>query len=256
MLLAIDIGNTDSVFGIYNQDTLITRWRLSTGQTRTVDESWITIKLLCQEGGVDPGELHNVIIGSVVPNVTHVFSTMTKKYLDMTPIIVDATLPIDINIKYENPRQVGADRICNAVAGKRLYRLPQAILDFGTATTFDVLDHTGAYLGGVIMPGIEIAAKDLFEKAARLFKVELEFPERIIGRTTEQSLQSGIMYGAVDAINGILVRIRNELDASRMDIIVTGGMGELIKPYIQNITDLNGNLTLEGLRFIFEEVGG
>lgn len=254
MLLAIDIGNTNSVFGIFKGDQLITRWRLSTGLTRTVDESWITIKLLCQEGGVEPADLEHVIIGSVVPNVANVFSTMTEKYLDIDPIIVDATLPIDLNIKYENPRQVGADRICNAVAGKHLYELPQVILDFGTATTFDVLDKSGAYLGGVITPGFDIAARDLFKKAARLFKVELEFPEHVIGATTEESLQSGILYGAVDAINGILVRIRNELNASKMDIVATGGMGKLMVPHIQNVTDFNPDLTLQGLRLIFEQV--
>ncbi|HKJ69266.1 MAG TPA: type III pantothenate kinase [bacterium] len=256
MLLAIDIGNTNSVFGIYRDSTLLTRWRLSSGLTRTVDESWITIKLLCQEGGVQPEDLDHVIISSVVPNVGSVFSTMTQKYLRIDPIIVDAGLPVDLEIRYKDPRQVGAHRICNAVAGKHLYQVPQVILDFGTATTFDVLDDSGAYLGGTIMPGLEISAKDLFTKAAKLFKVELTFPDHVIGTTTEESMQAGILYGAVDAINGVLSRIKQELNTEQMDVIVTGGMGQLMSDRIDSITDFNPDLTLEGLRLIYEQLGG
>lgn len=256
MLLAVDIGNTNSVFGIFEEGSLLTHWRLSSGLTRTVDESWITVKLLCQEAGIEPAALDNVIIGSVVPNVTDIYGTMAEKYLDIEPIIVEPTLPLDLKIKYENPHQVGADRICNAIAGRHFYDLPQVILDFGTATTFDVIDEEGTYLGGAIMPGFEIAAKDLFTKAARLFKVELHFPDKIIGRTTEESMQSGIMYSTVDSINGMLVRIRNELGASDMNIIVTGGVGKIILPHIQNVTDFNPDLTLHGLHLIFQQLHG
>jgi len=254
MLLAIDIGNTNSVFGIYDNSELLTRWRLSSGLSRTIDESWITIKMLCQEGGVHPQDLDDVIIASVVPDVGNTFSTMTQKYLELEPIVVDAMLPIDLEIKYEDPRQIGADRICDAVAGKHFYTVPQVILDFGTATTFDVLDKSGAYLGGAIMPGLEISARDLFTKAAKLFKVELRFPKSIIGTTTEESMQSGIMYGAIDSINGILRRIKTELGVSELDVIVTGGMGSVMLEHIENVTDYNPNLTLEGLRLIFEQL--
>lgn len=256
MLLAVDIGNTNSVFGIFKNGDLLTHWRLSSGFMRTVDESWITVKLLCQEEGIEPKALDSVIIGSVVPNVTDIYATMAEKYLNIEPIIVEPTLPLDLKIKYENPHQVGADRICNAIAGRHFYDLPQVILDFGTATTFDVIDKDGTYLGGAIMPGFEIAAKDLFTKAARLFKVELHFPDKIIGRTTEESMQSGIMYSTVDSINGMLVRIRNELGASDMNIIVTGGVGKIILPHIQNVTDYNPDLTLHGLHLIFDQLHG
>jgi len=254
MLLAIDIGNTNSVFGIFQGEELLTHWRLSSRLNHTVDESWITIKLLCQEEGIRPDALKDVIIGSVVPNVTDVFATMSEKYLDIEPIIVDSSLSIDLEIQYDNPKQVGADRICNAVAGKHFYGLPQVILDFGTATTFDVLDGTGAYLGGTIMPGFEIAARDLVKKAARLFKVDLHFPAHVIGQNTEESMQSGILYGTVDAINGILKRIQGELGSVKMDTIITGGHGRLMLPYVHNVTEYNPNLTLQGLRLIYEQL--
>jgi len=254
MLLAIDIGNTNSVFGIFKNGELLTHWRLTSAMTRTIDESWITVKLLCEEEGIEPDALDDVIIGSVVPNVSDVFATMTEKYLNITPIIVSQDLPIDINILYEDPRQVGADRICNAIAGKSLYNLPQIILDFGTATTFDVLNDTGDYLGGTIMPGFEISAKDLFKKAARLFKVELKFPDKVIGRTTEESMQAGILFGAVDSINGIIRRIQGEMQTSDPDIIVTGGVGKLMLPYIENARVYNPDLTLFGLQIIFNQV--
>jgi len=254
MLLAIDIGNTNSVFGIFDEDRLLTHWRLTSAMTRTIDESWITVKLLCQEGGVEPEALSGVIISSVVPNITDVFTTMSETYLDTRATIVDADLPVDLEIKYRNPGEVGADRICNAIAGKTFYDVPQVIIDFGTATTFDVLNGSGAYVGGVIMPGFEVSSRDLFRRAARLFKVEYHFPEKVIGDTTETSLQSGILYGAVDAINGILERIRGELDVQDLDVIVTGGNGAMMRPHITGVTAFNPNLTLEGLRLIHEQI--
>ncbi|MBS1271202.1 MAG: Type III pantothenate kinase [Candidatus Marinimicrobia bacterium] len=256
MLLAIDIGNTNSVFGIFKDGELLTHWRLTSAMMRTVDESWITIKLLCEEEGIQPNALDDVIIGSVVPNVSDVYATMTEKYLDITPIIVGPDLPTDLNILYDDPGQVGADRICNTIAGRELYDLPQIILDFGTATTFDVLNEGGDYMGGVIMPGFEISAKDLFKKAARLFKVDLNFPDNVIGKTTEESMQSGILYGAVDSINGIIRRIKGELEDDDLDIIVTGGVGKLMLPHIDDIRVYNPDLTLYGLRIIFEQVRG
>lgn len=250
MLLAIDVGNTNSVFGIYDGEKLLTHWRLTSAGNRTIDESWITIKLLCQEGGVEPDALTGVIISSVVPNITDVMADMSEKYLGIDPIVVSADLPLDLEIRYVNPREVGADRICNAIAGKALYDLPQVIIDFGTATTFDVLDGTGAYIGGIIMPGFEVASRDLFHRAARLFKVEYHFPEKAIGDTTETSMQSGIMYGTVDAINGLLERIKSELETDHADVIVTGGNSKLMVPYIEGVSDTNPDLTLEGLRLI------
>ncbi|MCF7804557.1 MAG: type III pantothenate kinase [Candidatus Marinimicrobia bacterium] len=255
MLLAIDIGNTNSVFGIFSDGELLTHWRLTSAMTRTVDESWITVKLLCEEEGIRPDALDSVIIGSVVPNVTDVFATMGEKYLAIDPVIVDASLPLDLNILYEDPKQVGADRICNAIAGKALYDLPQVILDFGTATTFDVLNGNGDYMGGIIMPGFEISARDLFSKAARLFKVDLHFPEKVIGTNTEESMQSGILYGAVDSINGMIRRIRNSLGTDDMDVIVTGGIGKLLLPHIEDAREYNPDLTLYGLQLIYEQVG-
>ena len=254
MLLAIDIGNTNSVFSIFQEDDLLTHWRLTSALTRTVDESWITVKLLCQEEGIEPEALKHVIIGSVVPNVSDVFATMSEKYLGITPIIVDASLPIDLNIRYDNPSEVGADRICNAIAGKALYRLPQVILDFGTATTFDVLNAAGDYLGGSIMPGFEIASRDLFKKAARLFKVDLHFPGKVIGTSTTESMQAGILYGTVDSVNGILTRIKDELQTEDLEIIVTGGVGQIMLPHIHHAEIYNPDLTLIGLRLIFEQI--
>ncbi len=254
MLLAIDIGNTNSVFGIFKDENLLTHWRLSSGLTRTVDESWITVKLLCMEENIEPTAIKEVIIGSVVPNVTNVFSMMAEKYLHIEPVIVDETLQIDLEIKYDDPHQVGADRICNAVAGKHYYQVPQVILDFGTATTFDVLDKSGAYLGGIIMPGFEIAAKDLVQRAARLFKVKLQFPEKVVGSNTEESMQSGILWGAVDSINGMLTRIKKSLDDSEVQVIVTGGVAEVMLPHIHGVTDYNPDLTMHGLRLISKQV--
>lgn len=254
MLLAIDVGNTNSVFGIFQGEKLLTHWRLSSGLNRTVDESWITVKLLCMEEGIEPSEITGVIIGSVVPNVTNIFAMMSEKYLHIDPIIVDETLEIDLEIKYDDPHQVGADRICNAVAGKHFYSAPMIILDYGTATTFDVVDASGAYLGGVIMPGFETAAKDLVQQAARLFKVDLRVPDKVIGSNTEESMQSGILWGVVDSINGMLHRIALDLDAENVDTIVTGGVAKIMLPLLESVTEYNPDLTLQGLRLIYDQV--
>jgi len=252
MLLAIDIGNTTTILGIFKNDKLIECWRIASTHTRTIDESWITVKLLFHNSNIKIGEIKGVIISSVVPQLTHIFQLMSKKYLKIEPVIVTNTLNLELKILYKNPSEIGADRLCNAVAGKHLYKPPLIIVDFGTATTFDVLSPEGDYIGGVICPGLETAANDLIRRAARLYKVEYTFPEKIIGDTTTHAMQSGILYGHIAMIDGIIERIKEELKINNFNIISTGGIAEEVSNKSKYIQIVDPDLTLKGLNIIYK----
>ncbi len=253
MLITVDIGNTNVVIGIYQQTKLIAHWRLSSQIARTGDECWILINSLFESHKIKIKQAHGAIISSVVPNLTATFIQVFEEYFKITPVVVSADLNLELKILYDNPRAVGADRICNAVAGFHYYRGPLVILDFGTATTFDVVSENNEYLGGIIAPGIELTASILHQRAAKLPKVDLQFPARVIGRNTESSIQSGLMFGTVELINGLIARIEEEL-GKRVETVATGGLANVVAPHTDRIKKIEPFLTLDGLRLIYEHI--
>jgi type III pantothenate kinase len=255
MLIAIDIGNTNVVIGIYRDRELVAHWRLSSQVARTRDECWILLSSLLKSNSIDMKQVQGGIVSSVVPNLTSTFIQMLEDYFHLNPIVVSSELKLDLKILYEDPRAVGADRICNAVAGFHFFGGPLVILDFGTATTFDIISANNEYLGGIIAPGIELTASVLHQRAARLPKVELKFPQSIIGTTTESSIQSGLMFGTVELINGLITRIEGQLGTS-VKTVATGGLAKVVVPHTTKIERVEPFLTLDGLRLIYEQVVG
>jgi type III pantothenate kinase len=251
MHLVIDVGNTNSVVGLFVDNELQYQWRISSHITRTEDEFWALISTFLNRAQLLAQDIERVTISSVVPNLTYIFKQMVSKYLNLEPLIITASLRMDMPIRYSDPQAVGADRLCNAVAGIRKYGTPLIILDFGTATTFDCIDAQGAYLGGVICPGIESAASVLHHKAAKLPKIELKFPAKVIGQTTEISMQSGIMHGTVEMVNGLVKMIKNEL-GQEARVIATGGLASVIADHTESIDMVDEYLNLEGIHLIAE----
>jgi type III pantothenate kinase len=255
MLLAIDIGNTHTVLGIFRQSKLVDYFRVTSDHALTVDECGILVKQLFPVYR----KISHVIICSVVPPLTPIYCEMSEKLLKVEPVLVQWDLPLGIKITYDDPSKVGADRIANAVAVYQIYGGPAIIVDFGTATTFDVISDRGEYLGGAIAPGIEISSLNLFKKAAQLFKVSLEKPRKAIGQSTEESLRSGIVLGSVGQIAEIVGRIKTELRRDhgikkRPKVIATGGLANLIAKESKIIEEVAPTLTLEGLRRIYSQV--
>ncbi|MFQ5604573.1 MAG: type III pantothenate kinase [bacterium] len=249
-LLVVDIGNTHITLGIFQGNKITAHWRISSVTTRTIDESWIMVKMLCQSENVDIKRITGCAISSVVPDQTFVFSAMVENELNVPVVVVDSNLDTGIEILYHDPTSVGADRICNAVAGYEKFGGPLIIVDFGTATTFDIVSGHAEYLGGIIAPGVETSSLVLHKFAARLPKVELKFPEKIIGTTTESSMQAGIMYGTVELVNGLIQRISKEL-GNENEIIATGGIAKIMSPKLAVTPKFEPHLTLEGLQIIF-----
>ena len=256
MLLAIDIGNTHTVLGTFRKDKLVDHFRVGSNHALTVDECGIMIRQLFP----DHKKLKDVVICSVVPPLTPVYQEMSRKFLKVDPLLVRWDLPLGIKILYDDPTQVGTDRIANAVAAYQIYGGPAIIVDLGTATTFDVILSRGEYLGGAIAPGLETSSLNLFHRAAQLFKVSLEKPQKAIGKNTEESLRSGIYFGAVAQIDGIVTRIRDELKRrhgikGQPKVIATGGLAGLVAKDSKTIQKLHPTLTLEGLRIIHLSTG-
>ena len=253
MILAIDVGNTQIAAGLFNQNDLCAHWRLSSELERTEDETWIMMKSIAEANDFDITQTTDVAITSVVPAIRHTFEKMAVKYLQCEPLVVNSGLDLGIEIKYDNPAAVGADRLCNAVGGFEKYGGPLIIVDFGTATTFDVISERGEYLGGIIAPGIEMSSMILHQKAAKLPRVYLSFPDKIIGTTTETSIQSGLMYGAVESVEGFTKRIKEELGQKTTNI-ATGGLARSIVNHLRTEYTLDTFLTLDGLRIIYDRV--
>lgn len=251
MLLAIDVGNTNMVFGLYEGERLRGTFRISTNAERTSDELGMQISQYYHFHGIDRNETRAVIIASVVPPVMYTLINAIRKYLRVRPVIAGRDVDIGIENCYANPREVGADRLVNAVSAVRKYGKPLVIVDIGTATTFDAIDESGAYQGGAIFPGIKVAMEALFLKASKLPRVDIERPENAIGKTTVQSMQSGAVRGYVGALSGIITDIREELGGNAR-VIATGGMGRMMAEYCDLIDEVDPNLTLEGLRLIYE----
>ena len=255
MLLAIDVGNTHTVLGIYDRDALVADWRMASLTHRTVDENWLTIRSFCADRGIQTSSIDGVGISSVVPDLTDVFESLARKYFHVEPVTVSAALDLGMRVLYTDPAAVGADRLCNAVAGFRRFGGPLIVIDFGTATTFDVVSAEGDYLGGVITLGLESTASELHRRAARLPKIELRFPPAVIGKETESSMQSGVMYGAVDTVEGTIRRIREELGTNAR-VIATGGLASIVAAHTQVIEACEPSLVLDGVRLIYERVRG
>ncbi|ANF95128.1 type III pantothenate kinase [Paenibacillus bovis] len=251
MVLVIDIGNTNIAFGVYRGEKLLHHFRISTNRQATPDEYGVTIHQLFQMSGVAIADIKGIIISSVVPPIMHTLEEMCEKYLHHTPMIIGPGIRTGLNLRYENPREVGADRIVNAVAAISLYGSPVIVVDFGTATTFDCIDEQGNYLGGAIVPGIGISTEALYQRASKLPNIELEKPRKVIGRNTVHAMQSGIIFGYAGQVDGIVKRIRAEMGVTAR-VIATGGLAELISSETETVTEVNPMLTLEGLRLIYE----
>lgn len=250
MLLAIDAGNTTVMYGVFAGEELRGTWRMLSQTPRTSDEWGMALNVQAARLGWQPEDITGVVISSVSPTLNGALSDMCHKYLGQTPLFVDASLDLGMAVRYTDPRQVGADRLCSAVAGRAKYGQPLIILDFGTATTFDILDAQGDYIGGIIAPGLETATAVLHHGTAKLPQVELRFPPQVIGRDTESSIQSGILYGAVAMLEGLITRVREELGA-HATVVATGGLAEHLKPKMSMIDHYDENLVLSGLRIIY-----
>lgn len=249
MLLVIDIGNTDTVIGVYDKSQLVDFFRVASNHTLTVDECGFFVTGLLEKLNIKSSQLKRVVIASVVPRLKPVYEKMADKYLSIAPLIVSSEIKLPIKIGYENPTAVGGDRIANAVAAYTNFGGPIIVVDFGTATTFDVIDENGVYLGGVIAPGVETSSRELVKKAARLFEVNIERPNNVIGRNTAESIKSGLFYGTIGLVDSIVERIQDEL-GQKAKVIATGGLAADFSKDSRYIESVNKVLTLEGLKII------
>jgi len=249
LLLAIDVGNTHIMLGIYRDDQILVYWRLATRKESTEDELGMIVKNLMHNSKLKLNDITAIAISSVVPPLMYSLERMATKYFNVEPLIINPGIKTGLNIVTDNPREVGADRIVNAVAAFNLYGGPLVIVDFGTATTFCAVSESGDYLGGVIAPGIGISLEALFQRAAKLPRVEIVRPEKVIGKDTIASMQSGIVFGFVGQVDGIVRRMFNEFRI-KPKVIATGGFASLIARESETICKVNPLLTLEGLRII------
>jgi type III pantothenate kinase len=252
MILVIDVGNTNIVLGIYEGKKLLNFWRVKTDADKTSDEYGMIINQLFELQGFKFQDIEEVVICSVVPPIMYTLLHMSRKYLLKEPIIVGPGIKTGMNIKYDNPKEVGADRIVNAVAAFEMYGGPLVIVDFGTATTFCAVSKNGEYVGGAISPGIRISMDALFERTAKLPRVELVKPETVICKNTINSIQAGVIYGYVGQVDYIVRRMKKELGDMNAKVIATGGLSKLIASESETIDIVNGLITLEGLRIIYE----
>jgi type III pantothenate kinase len=251
MLLAIDIGNTNITFGLYKGKDLDPSWRIRTIHEKMPDEYGILLDQLFRHRGHKPEQVTGAVIASVVPPLTPVFERVCREYIGQEPLVVDTGVKTGVRIRYDNPRDVGADRIADAAAVNALYGSPACVVDFGTATTFNAITAEGDYLGGAIAPGIGIAAQALFERTAKLPQVDLTRPPSVIGRNTPHAMQSGLLFGYVGLVEGMVARFKAELGPETR-VIGTGGLANLIARETDVIDVVDPWLTLHGLRIVYE----
>ena len=245
-LLAIDVGNTQTALGLFENDELAKRWRLSTEPQRTGDELGLFLG-----GLIELASLDGICLSSTVPSLIRSYEELAAQ-LGAPLLVLGPGTRTGMPIRYDDPREVGPDRIANAVAARSRYGAPSIVVDFGTSTNFDVVSAAGEYIGGVLAPGIEVSMDALFERAARLVKVDFVAPETAIGKTTESALRSGLVYGFAGQVDGIVARIRAELGDESAPVVATGGLAELIAPHAATIVKVDQFLTLEGLRLVWE----
>ncbi|MGD9791981.1 MAG: type III pantothenate kinase [Acidimicrobiia bacterium] len=251
MLLAIDVGNTQTLIGLYEKDKpeLTDHWRLATHDERTRDEYALMVQEFLGFGGFDLDDVSGVAISSVVPKVTFALRAMCTKYIGTDPVVIEPGVRTGMPIRYDDPKEVGADRIANAIGAFDLFGGPTIVVDFGTATTFDVVSAKGEYLGGAIVPGVEVSLDALFGKAAGLRRVELAKPRSVIGRSTAEAIQAGVLYGTAAQVDGICRQIIDEIGPCT--VVATGGLASIVRPYSKSIAHMEPWLTLHGLRMVY-----
>ena len=245
MLLAVDVGNTQTVFGLFDGDELREHWRVATEQRRTGDELGVTLA-----GFLDLDQVDAVCLSSTVPALVRAYEEFAERWADAPLLVLGPGTRTGIPIRYDDPREVGPDRIANAVAATVRYGCPCIVVDFGTSTNFDAVSAAGEYVGGVLAPGVEISMDALFSRAARLFKVDFVEPPSVIGKTTATALQSGLVYGFAGQVEGIVRRMRDEL-GDETTVVATGGLAGLIAPHVPAISDVDPFLTLRGLQIVW-----
>ena len=251
MLLTIDVGNTQTVFGVFDEGKLVRDWRVATEAERTADEIAALVDRLLELHDLDLEQIDGVCLSSTVPALVREYEAFAARYLEARLLVVGPGVKTGVPILYDNPHEVGPDRIVNAVAARELYGAPCIVVDFGTSTNFDAVSSGGEYVGGVLAPGIEISMEALFARAARLVKIDFVEPPAVIGKTTIGGLQSGLVYGFAGQVDGIVERMRGELgDEAR--VIATGGVAELIAPHSRTIEQVDPDLTLKGLRLVWD----
>lgn len=250
MLLAIDIGNTNMEFGVFKEDRMIGSFRLGTNRDITSDEVGLFTSQFFRENGLERGDVADVIVASVVPQVMHAITSAIRKYFNKTPLVVGDNVTLNIQNRYDEPSAVGTDRLVSAIAAYHKYGGPLIVVDFGTATTFDAVGSDGSYLGGAIYPGIRISMDALFTKTSKLPRVELVRPDRVIGRNTVSSMQAGAVYGYVGAVRNIISEIRSELGKDAA-VIATGGLARLVGDNTDLFAVIDSSLTLDGLLLIY-----
>lgn len=250
LIFVLDVGNTNTVLGVYDGDELKYHWRIETSRNKTEDEYGMTVKALLEHVGLTFSDIHGIIISSVVPPIMFSLERMCQKYFHLKPLIVGPGIKTGLNIKYENPREVGADRIVNAVAGIHLYGSPLIIVDFGTATTYCYINEEKQYMGGAIAPGINISTEALYSRAAKLPRIEIARPSSIVGKNTVTAMQAGILYGYVGQVEGIVSRMKAQSDV-KPKVIATGGLATLIAKESDVIDIVDPFLTLKGLQLIY-----
>jgi type III pantothenate kinase len=254
VLLTADVGNTETVLGVFEGPDLTQTWRSSTRPERTSDELALLLVGLLEHRGLDlRRDITGMCIASVVPDVTSQFREMAASYLTHEPVIVGPGMKTGVSVVTDNPREVGADRVVNTLAAFTLHGGPAIVVDFGTSTNFDVVSASGEFLGGVIAPGLQISAVALFGRTARLTRVDLQAPRSPIGRSTVEAIQSGLIYGTAGEVDGIVDRIRAELGAPDATVIATGGLAPVVVPHCRTIDHVEPWLTLQGLRLVYEK---
>lgn len=251
MLLAVDIGNTNIVFGLFDGEELKTHWRIRTERNRTTDEYWVLVNEFLRLNEIGPASIRNIAISCVVPPLIPVFEELSQKYLKKDSLVVGPGIKTGIPILYNNPAEVGADRIVNAIAGFEKYGGPLIIVDFGTATTFDAISDKGEYMGGAIFPGLNISLEALYKNTAKLSPVDIVLPEHVIGKSTKESIQSGTVYGFVGVVDNIVSKMQSEIGRPAQ-VIGTGGVLPVIHKEVQSIQTVDPFLTLEGLRILYQ----
>lgn len=251
LLVVVDVGNTTTVFGVYRGDSLVESFRLSTDPERTADEYAAVLLPLFERTGLDPTDAEGVVFSTVVPPLHLSLDRLARRYFGRTPLFVEPGVRTGMPIRIDNPAEVGADRIVNAMAARERYGAPVVVVDFGTATTFDVVDGGGEYVGGIISPGISISAEALFAHGSRLYQVDVRRPEHLVGRNTAGAMQSGIYYGYIGLVDGILERLVAEMP-DLTTVVATGGQARLIADGSRFIREVDPLLTLAGLKLIHE----
>lgn len=255
MLLVVDVGNTNTTIGVFDGARLRVSWRLTTRREQTADEYGVFFETLLRTRGIGAGDITGVAVSNVVPPVQQALTSMCEKYFGQAPFSVEPGVNTGLTLDVENPREVGPDRVCGVVGAAALYGAPVIVVDLGTATTFNCVDARGAFIGGAIAPGLGIAADALLTRAARLFRVELERPPEAIGRGTVTNIQSGVVYGWVGLVDGLVERMKKEM-GGEPTVVATGGLVSLIAEASRTVQHVNVDLKLEGLRVLHERARG